>query len=122
MYSYKILQNYSENMFHCSILRMENSSYLFNCCDGTQRNALDMGIKFIKIKKILYSNNHIDSYLGTYGFILSRSEQSSNKNSTKNQNENKLTKYAKKNLISQSNDFNEVCLLTSKDVSLFLPQ
>ena len=103
MYSYKILQNYSENMFHCSILRMENASYLFNCCDGTQRNALDMGIKFTKVKKILYSNNHIDSYLGTYGFILSRSEQNSNKNTTKHQNENK---YAKKNLISKSIDNN----------------
>ena len=51
MYSYRILQNYSKDMFHCSILRFDKGSYLFNCCDGTQRNALEQGIKFTKIKR-----------------------------------------------------------------------
>ena len=46
------LQNYSKDMFHCSILRFDRASYLFNCCDGTQRNALEQGIKFPKIKCI----------------------------------------------------------------------
>ena len=52
MYSFRILENYSKDMFHSSILRFDKTSYLFNCCDGTQRNALDQGIKFQKIKAI----------------------------------------------------------------------
>ena len=74
MYSYRILQNYSKDMFHCSILRFDKGSYLFNCCDGTQRNALEQGIKFTKIKSIFFNSSSIDSYLGCYGFLMSRGE------------------------------------------------
>ena len=74
MYSFRILQNYSRDMFHCSILRFDKSSYLFNCCDGTQRNALEQGIKFPKIKCIFYNTSKIDCYLGSYGFLMSRGE------------------------------------------------
>ena len=74
MYSYRILQNYSKDMFHCSILRFDKASYLFNCCDGTQRNALEQGIKFTKIKCIFYNSSKIDCYLGSYGFLMSRGE------------------------------------------------
>ena len=70
MYSFRILQNYSRDMFHCSILRFDKSSYLFNCCDGTQRNALEQGIKFPKIKCIFYNSSKIDCYLGSYGFLM----------------------------------------------------
>ena len=74
MYSFRILQNYSKDMFPCSILRFDKASYLFNCCDGTQRNALEQGIKFTKIKCIFYNSSKIDCYLGSYGFLMSRGE------------------------------------------------
>ena len=74
MYSFRILENYSKDMFHSSILRFDKSSYLFNCCDGTQRNALDQGIKFPKIKAIFFNSSQTDCYLGCYGFLMSRGE------------------------------------------------
>ena len=74
MYSFRILQNYSKDMFHCSLLRFDKASYLFNCCDGTQRNALDQGIKFPKIKSIFFNSSETDCYLGCYGFLMSRGE------------------------------------------------
>ena len=79
MYSFRILQNYSKDMFPCSILRFDKASYLFNCCDGTQRNALEQGIKFPKIKCIFFNSSTIDCYLGTYGFLMSRGEMNINK-------------------------------------------
>ena len=79
MYSFRILQNYSKYMFPCSILRFDKASYLFNCCDGTQRNALEQGIKFPKIKCIFFNSSKIDCYLGTYGFLMSRGEMNINK-------------------------------------------
>ena len=78
MYTYKILQNYTQEMFHCSVLQFDKDSYMFNCCDGTQRNALDQGIKFIKIKNVFYNSSHSNCYIGTYGFIMSRGEQTFN--------------------------------------------
>ena len=101
MYLYKILQNYSDDMFHSSILIFDKESYLFNCCDGTQRNALDQGVKFIKIKEIFYNSSHLDCYLGTYGLIMSRGEQAfsqliaTNEEFAKKVKEN--TKYSIKN-------------------------
>ena len=74
MYSFRILENYSKDMFHSSIIRFDKASYLFNCCDGTQRNALDQGIKFPKIKSIFFNSSQIDCYLGCYGFLMSRGE------------------------------------------------
>ena len=74
MYSFRILENYSKDMFHSSILRFDKASYLFNCCDGTQRNALDQGIKFTKIKSIFFNSSQTDCYLGCYGFLMSRGE------------------------------------------------
>ena len=74
MYSFRILENYSKDMFHSSIIRFDRASYLFNCCDGTQRNALDQGIKFPKIKSIFFNSSETDCYLGTYGFLMSRGE------------------------------------------------
>ena len=79
MYSFRILQNYSKDMFPCSILRFDKDSYLFNCCDGTQRNALEQGIKFPKIKCIFYNSSKIDCYLGSYGFLMSRGEMNINR-------------------------------------------
>jgi len=79
MYSFRILQNYSKDMFPCSILRFDKASYLFNCCDGTQRNALEQGIKFPKIKCIFFNSSKIDCYLGAYGFLMSRGEMNINK-------------------------------------------
>ena len=75
MYSFHILENYSKDMFHSSIIRFEKDSYLFNCCDGTQRNAMDQGIKFPKIKCIFFNSSHSNCYLGSYGFLMSRGEQ-----------------------------------------------
>ena len=66
-------------MFPCSILRFDKASYLFNCCDGTQRNALEQGIKFPKIKCIFYNSSKIDCYLGSYGFLMSRGEMNINR-------------------------------------------
>ena len=74
MYSFRILENYSKDMFHSSILRFDKASYLFNCCDGTQRNSLDQGIKFTKIKSIFFNSSQTDCYLGCYGFLMSRGE------------------------------------------------
>ena len=108
MYSFKILQNYSNDMFHSSILLFDKDSYLFNCCDGTQRNALEQGIKFIKIKEILYNSSHSDCYLGTYGLIMSRGEQvfsqliSSNEELQKKMKE--TSKYANKNKKQKDNN------------------
>ena len=79
MYSFHILENYSKDMFHSSIIRFEKESYLFNCCDGTQRNAMDQGVKFPKIKCIFFNSGLIDCYLGSYGFLMSRGEQNFNK-------------------------------------------
>ena len=79
MYSFRVLQNYSKDMFPCSILRFDKASYLFNCCDGTQRNALEQGIKFPKIKCIFYNSSKIDCYLGSYGFLMSRGEMNINR-------------------------------------------
>ena len=79
MYSFRILQNYSKDMFPCSILRFDKASYLFNCCDGTQRNALEQGIKFPKIKCIFFNSSKINCYLGRYGFLMSRGEMNINK-------------------------------------------
>ena len=108
MYSFKILQNYSNDMFHSSVLLFDKDSYLFNCCDGTQRNALEQGIKFIKIKEILYNSSHSDCYLGTYGFIMSRGEQvysqliSTNEEFQKKMKE--TSKYANKNKKPKDNN------------------
>ena len=53
-------------MFHYSILLFDKDSYLFNYCDGTQRNALDH-----KKKEILYNSLHSDCYLETYCLLMS---------------------------------------------------
>ena len=74
MYSFRILENYSKDMFHSSIIRFDKASYLFNCCDGTQRNALDQGIKFPRIKSIFFNSSQIDCCFGCYGFLMSRGE------------------------------------------------
>ena len=74
MYSFRILENYSKDMFHSSIIRFDKASYLFNCSDGTQRNALDQGIKFPKIKSIFFNSCETDCYLGCYVFLMSRGE------------------------------------------------
>ena len=108
MYSFKILQNYSNDMFHSSVLLFDKDSYLFNCCDGTQRNALEQGIKFIKIKEILYNSSDSDCYLGTYGLLMSRGEQLfSQLLSTNEEFQKKLketTKYANKNKKQKDNN------------------
>ena len=119
MYSFRILQNYSKDMCHCSILRFDRASYLFNCCDGTQRNALEQGIKFPKIKCIFYNSSQIDYYLGTYGFLMSRGEMNISRvfqlaknlaNDKKSKNENEKEKKGKKpilNLIHSKNGENK---------------
>ena len=72
MYSFRILENYSKDMFHSSIIRFHKSSYLFNCCDGTQRNIIDQEIKFAKIKSIFFNSSKIDCYSGVYGLLMAR--------------------------------------------------
>ena len=79
MITYRILQNSSYDMSHVSILRFDKESYLFNCCDGTQRNGLDQGIKFTKINACFFNSNEISNYLGIYGLLMSRGEQSYSK-------------------------------------------
>ena len=127
MYSFRILQNYSKDMFHCSILRFDNSSYLFNCCDGTQRNALEQGIKFPKVKCIFYNSSKIDCYLGAYSFLAFRGEININRayQLAKNLESNKKNKEEKEKNVSkptlnhinsqnkESNIFSEIqqCLL-----------
>ena len=81
MYSFRILENYSKDMFHSSIIRFHKSSYLFNCCDGTQRNILDQGIKFAKIKSIFFNSSKIDCYSGAYGFLMTRDLMNTSKTS-----------------------------------------
>jgi ribonuclease Z len=105
-------------MCHCSILRFDRVSYLFNCCDGTQRNALEQGIKFPKIKCIFYNSSQIDHYLGTYGFLMSRGEMNISRvfqlaknlaNDKKSKNEKEKEKKGKKpilNLIHSKNGEN----------------
>lgn len=75
MYSIKLIQNKSKDLFNSMVLIFSNKSYLFNCCEGTQRNASDQGIKFKNIDEIFYSSSEINCYSGTFGFIMSRSEQ-----------------------------------------------
>jgi ribonuclease Z len=75
MYSFKILQNCSRDLFHSSVLLFDQKTYLFNCSDGTQRNAIEQSIKFHKISNIFYNSAHIDAYLGSYGMLMSRNEQ-----------------------------------------------
>ena len=113
MYSFRILENYSKDMFHSSILRFDKTSYLFNCCDGTQRNALDQGIKFQKIKTIFFNSSKTDCYLGTYGFLMSRGEiiftkafaimKNIESSATKSQNQNQ----EKKDKNNEKSDKNE---------------
>ncbi len=75
MYSYKILQNCTKDVFHSSILQFEKKSYLFNCSDGTQRNLCSQNIKFNKISHIFFNTASVDAYSGCYGFSMSRNEQ-----------------------------------------------
>jgi ribonuclease Z len=75
MYTFKILQNCSRDLFHSSVIQFDQKAYLFNCSDGTQRNALEQGLKFHKLTNIFYNSSHIDTYLGTYGLLMSRNEQ-----------------------------------------------
>ena len=75
MYSYKILQNWTKDLFHSSIVVFDKKSYLFNCCDGTQRNMSQQNIRFNKIGHIFFNSSSIDSYLGSYGFYMSRNDQ-----------------------------------------------
>ena len=74
MYSFKILSNWSKDLFHSSIITFEKKSYLFNCSDGTQRNLSHQNIKFNKINHIFFNSASIDAYLGSYGFSMSRNE------------------------------------------------
>ena len=104
MYSFKILENYSKDMFHSSIIRFDKASYLFNCCDGTQRNALDQGIKFPKIKSIFFNSSQIDCYLGCYGFLMSRGEMNFSRAYALVKN---MESSAKKNEEKSNNDKNE---------------
>ena len=123
MYTYRILENYSNDMFHSSILQFDKESYLFNCGDGTQRNALDQGIKFSKIQNVFYNSSHSNTYLGTYGFVMSRGEQtfsqfiSKSKELSQKISEEKITKFALKNKIAKSNEI----LLLPQQVKLFGP-
>ena len=107
MYSFRILQNYSKDMFPCSILRFDTCSYLFNCCDGTQRNALEQGIKFPKIKCIFYNSSKIDCYLGTYGFLMSRGEMNINRAFQLVKNLEEKEKNVSKPILNQINNQNK---------------
>lgn len=75
MYSFKILQNWTRDLYHSSALVFDKKIYLFNCSDGTQRNAFDQGLRLHKMNNIFYNSAHIDAYLGTFGMWMSRNEQ-----------------------------------------------
>lgn len=75
MYSLKILQNTSKDVFNTMAITFPNKTYLFNCCEGTQKNAMYQGISFKKINEVFFSSTEISSYSGVFGFIMSRSEQ-----------------------------------------------
>jgi ribonuclease Z len=75
MYSFRVLQNWSRDLFHSSLFQFDRKSYLFNCSDGTQRNAIDQGVKIHKLASIFYNSAHVDAYLGTYGLWMTRTEQ-----------------------------------------------
>ena len=114
MYSFRILQNYSKDMFHCSILRFDKASYLFNCCDGTQRNASEQGIRFFKIKCIFYNSSSIDCYLGSYGLLMSRGEmnlsrafQLAKNAETEKKNKEEKEKNISKPILNQINSQNK---------------
>ena len=47
-----IIQNKTKDMFNSTILIFSGKSYMFNCCEGTQRNAADQGIRFKNINSI----------------------------------------------------------------------
>ena len=74
MYTLKILQNMSKDMFNSTILIFKNKSYLFNVSDGTQRNAVDQCIKINKINEVFFSSSNIDNYTGIFGLLMSRNE------------------------------------------------
>ena len=57
MYSLKIIQNKTKDMFNSTILIFSGKSYMFNCCEGTQRNAADQGIRFKNINSIFFSSS-----------------------------------------------------------------
>jgi ribonuclease BN (tRNA processing enzyme) len=75
MFSYKILQNWTREFFHSSILTFDKKIYLFNCSDSSQRNFLDQKLRFNKVAHVFYNSAHSESVLGTFGFSMSRSEQ-----------------------------------------------
>ena len=75
MFSFKIIQNWTKDLFHTTVLSIEKQNYMFNCGDGTQRNAADQNIKFNKVNTIFYNSSSIDAYLGTYGFSMTRKDQ-----------------------------------------------
>lgn len=102
MYSLKIIQNKTKDMFNSTVLMFSGKSYMFNCCEGTQRNAADQGIKFKNINSIFFSSSEIDCYSGVFGFLMSRSEQIvdntlTNKNNKSKVKENKNNKQIKEN-------------------------
>ena len=75
MYTYKILQNWTRELFHSSVIQFEKKSYLFNCSDGSQRNFMEQKMKFPKVTDVFYNSGNLENMLGSFGFSLSRSEQ-----------------------------------------------
>lgn len=111
MYSIKILQNMGRDVFNSSALIFPNKTYLFNCSDGLQRNANDQNIKFNKIFEIFYSSANIETYPGTYGLIMSRTEQLTEINEAKG-------KLSREELKRNFNDIKRVRLYGPKGLSL----
>lgn len=80
MYSVKILQNSTKDLFNSIALNFANKTYLFNCSDGSQRNFGEQGLKFHKVNEVFFSSSEISAYPGIFGFIMSRSEQVADNN------------------------------------------
>lgn len=73
--SYKVVQTSLKDINFSSIFSINNSTYLFDCPDGTQRNLAEQGVKFSKISNLLFTKADTTSTAGYYGFNMSRWQQ-----------------------------------------------
>lgn len=75
--SLKIIQSSMPDINISIIINLNNSYYIINCPDGTQRNLIENNIKFNKVKTIFITNPNPSNLSGLFGFTASRTEQSS---------------------------------------------
>ena len=73
--TYKFIQCTMNDINHSSLININNSYYMFNCPDGTQRNMIEHDVKFNKVNSIFFTDNSSEMINGFYGFSMSRWEQ-----------------------------------------------